>query len=70
MVTRIMRWGSIPILFLLLWAPLWPLSGGYLMLVAAAVCVGAMLGFQVGRTAKPFWEPGHATFSRKVKYEN
>lgn len=70
MLMRIMTWGSIPILFLVLWALLWPLSTGYLILLASAVCVGAMLGFQAGRTAKPLWEARHATISHKVKYEN
>lgn len=70
MLRKMMKWGSIPILFLVLWALLWPLSAGYLMLLASAVCLGAMLGFQAGRTEKPFWEAGHATILRKVKYEN
>ena len=70
MLMSMMRWSSIPILFLVLWALLWPLSAGYLMLVASAVCVGATLGFLAGRSAKPFWEARQATVSRKVKYEN
>ena len=70
MLTKMMKWGLIPMLLLVLWAMLWPLSAGYLMLLASAVCLGAMLGFQAGRTAKPFGEAGHATVSRKVKYEN
>ena len=70
MLTKMMKWGFIPMLLLVLWALLWPLSAGHLMLLASAVCLGAMLGFQAGRTAKPFWEAGHATISRKVKYEN
>ena len=70
MLTRMMKWGSIPILFLVLWAVLWPLSADHLMLMASAVCAGAILGFQVGRTGKPFWETGRATISCKVKYEN
>jgi hypothetical protein len=70
MLTRMMNWGFIPMLLLVLWALLWPLSASYLILLASAVCVGATLGFQAGRTAKPFWETGRATISCKVKYEN
>ncbi|HET9177144.1 MAG TPA: hypothetical protein VFQ24_02165 [Terriglobia bacterium] len=70
MLMRMMGWVSIPALFLVLWALLWPLSAVYLILVASAVCVGAMVGFQAGRTAKPFWEARSVTISRKVKYEN
>ncbi len=70
MLRKMMKWSSIPILFLVLWALLWPLSASYLMLLASAVCLGAMLGFQAGRTEKSFWEAGHTTISCKVKYEN
>jgi hypothetical protein len=70
MLTRIVKWGFIPMLLLVLWALLWPLSAGYLILLASAVCVGAMLGFQAGRAEKHFWETGRAVVSCKVKYEN
>jgi len=70
MFTRMMNWGFIPMFFLVLWALLWPLSAGYLILMASAVCVGAMLGFQAGRVEKHFWEAGRAVVLCKVKYEN
>jgi hypothetical protein len=70
MLTRIINWGFIPMLLLVLWALLWPLSAGYLILLASTVCVGAMLGFQAGRAEKHFWEIGRAVVSCKVKYEN
>jgi hypothetical protein len=70
MLTRIMKWGFIPMFFLMLWALLWPLSAGYLILMASAVCVGALLGFQAGRAEKHFWESGYATVPCNVKYEN
>jgi hypothetical protein len=57
-------------LLLALWALLWPLSAGYLILLTSAVCVGAMMGFQAGRAGKHFWETGYATAPHKVKYEN
>jgi hypothetical protein len=70
MLTKIMRRGFIPVLLLVLLALLWPSSAGYLILLGSAVCVGAMLGFQAGRAGKHFWETGHATVPRKLKYEN
>src|SRR5690348_14030043 len=70
MRTRMLKWGSIPILFLVLWALLWPLSAGYLTLLASGVCVGAISGFQVGRTGIPFWEAGRAQVWCKDKYEH
>ena len=70
MLTRMMNWGFIPMLLLVLWALLWPLSAGYLMLLASAVCVGTVLGFQAGRVEKHFWKTGRAVVSCKVKYEN
>jgi hypothetical protein len=70
MLTRIMKWGFIPMFFLMLWALLWPLSAGYLILLTSAVCVGAMMGFQAGRAGKHFGETGRAVVSCKVKYEN
>ena len=70
MLTRMMNWGFIPMLLLVLWALLWPLSAGYLVLLASAVCVGTVLGFQAGRAEKHFWETGRAMVSCNVKYEN
>jgi hypothetical protein len=70
MLTRMMRRYFIPVLLLMLLALLWPSSAGYLILLGSAVCVGAMLGFQAGRTGKHFGEAGHATIPYKVKYEN
>ena len=70
MLTKMMKRGFIPMLLLALWALLWPLSAGYLILLASAVCVGAMLGFEAGRAEKHFWETGRAMVSCKVKYEN
>ena len=70
MLPRMMKWDSTPMLFLVLWALLWPLSAGYLILLASAVCVEAMLGFQAGCTGKPFWEAWRAMISCEVKYEN
>lgn len=70
MLTRMMKWGFIPMLLLVLWALLWPLSAGYLIPLASAVCMGAMLGFQAGRAEKHFGETGLAVVLYKVKYEN
>jgi hypothetical protein len=70
MLTKMMNWGFMPMLLLVLWALLWPLSAGYLILLASAVCVGAILGFQAGRVGEHFGEGGHAAVSCKVKYEN
>jgi hypothetical protein len=70
MLTRIMKWGFIPMLLLVPWALLWPLSAGYLTLLTSAVCVGALLGFNAGRAEKHFLETGRAVVSCKVKYEN
>ena len=70
MLTRMMKWGFIPMLLLVLWALLWPLSAGYFILPASAACVGVMLGFQAGRAEKLFWETGPAVVLCKVKYEN
>ena len=70
MLTKMMKWGFIPMLLLMLWALLWPLSADYLILLASAVCVGAMFGFRAGRAEKDFWDIGRAVVSCKVKYEN
>ena len=70
MLTTMMNWGFVPTLLLVQWVLLWPLSTGYLILLATTVCVGAMLGFQAGRAEKHFWEIGRAGASCKVKYEN
>jgi hypothetical protein len=70
MLTRIMKWSFAPMLLLAFWALLWPLSAGYLILLASAVCVGAMVGFQAGRAEKQFGETGRAVVLCKVKYEN
>jgi hypothetical protein len=70
MLTRMMNWGFIPMLLLVLWALLWPLSAGYLILLASAVCVGAMVGFYAGRAEEQFWGTRRAVVSCKVKYEN
>ena len=66
-----MNWGFIPMLLLVLWALLWPLPAGYLILLASAACVGgAMLGFQAGRAEKHFGGAGRAVLSCEVNYEN
>jgi hypothetical protein len=70
MFTKMMKWGFIPMLVLMPWALLWPLSAGYLILLSSVVCAGAMLGFQAGRTRKPFGETGRAMILCKVRYEN
>ena len=70
MLTKMMKWGFIAMVLLVLWVLLWPLSAGYLMLLASAVCLGAMLGFQAGRAEKNFWDTGRAVVWCKVKYEN
>jgi hypothetical protein len=63
----IMKWGFIPAWLLVL---LWPWPSGSNLLLAFAVCSGAMLGFQAGRAGNHFWKTGHATVPCKVKYEN
>ncbi|MBZ5544863.1 MAG: hypothetical protein LAO07_14480 [Acidobacteriia bacterium] len=70
MLTRIMRRGFIPVLLLVFLALLWPSPPGYKILLAFAVCVGAMLGFQAGRAGRHFGEAERATVPYKVKYEN
>jgi hypothetical protein len=70
MLTKMMNWSFIPMMLPVLWTLLWPLPAGYLILLASAVCVGAILGFQTGRAEKHFWETGYATVPCKVKYEN
>ena len=68
MLTKIMKWISISLLVL---AVLWPSPAGYeILLVALAVCAGAILAAQARRAGKYFWEAGHARVSREVKYEN
>lgn len=67
LLTKMMKWSFIPILLLVLWTLLWPLSAGYLILLASAMCVGAVLGFQAGRAEKHFWEIGRTVAWCKVK---
>lgn len=67
MLAKIMRRGFIPVLILAL---LWPSSAGYLILLGFAACAGAIWGAQASRPGKDVWEPGYATASRRVKYEN
>ena len=67
MSTKIMKWVFISVLVLTL---LWPSSAGHLILLGAAVCAAAMLGFQAGRAGKQSGEAGHATVPYKVKFEN
>ena len=67
MLTKIMKRGFIPVLLLAL---LLPSPAGYLILVGFAACAGAIWGAQASRSDEYFWEAGHTTVSRKVKYEN
>jgi len=67
MSTKIMRWVFISVLVLTL---LWPSSAGHLILLGAAICAAAMLGFLAGRGGKHSGETRHATVPYKEKFEN
>ena len=67
MLTRMMKWGFIPMLLL---AVLWPSPVGYYILLGFAVCMGVVWAVPAGSAGKYFREAGYATVPRKVKYEN
>lgn len=68
MLTKIAKWVSIAALLLAL---LWPSSVGYpMLLLAFALCAGAILATQASRSGKHFGAGGHTTVSSEVKYEN
>jgi len=68
-LTKIVKWVPIAVLFLALL--LWPFPAGHRMLLLGfSVCAGAILPAQARRAAKYFWEAGDTRVSVEVKYEN
>jgi hypothetical protein len=60
-LTKIVKWVSVAVLFLALL--LWPFPAGYRMLLLGfSVCAGAMLAAQAHRVGKYFWGPGARGF--------
>lgn len=66
MLSKIMKWGFVPMSLLALW---WPSPVGYAILLGFAVCM-AIWTIQTSRTGKYFGEAGYATVPCKVKNEN